>query len=156
MCIRAFVSSELPWIWESMSRHYSGQSLKHFVVYIQVAWRKTLFIFVKSIGIRVPFLLYFVLFLGVLFFFGGGGRGRGGEEGGEEMVLVFVFSLFYTVVIMTYNGTLIYPFGYMIMFLFSTIIGSFYCLRLPNIFILFVITGCLRKMTQNIVKCYIW
>ena len=40
------------------------------------------------------------------------------------------------------------------MFLFSTI-GSFYCLRLPNIFILFENTGCFRKMMQNIVKCYI-
>ena len=60
---------KLPKIWESISSHYSGQHLKPFVIYIQVAWRKTLFIFVKSIGIRVSFVLFFVLYFCVLFYF---------------------------------------------------------------------------------------
>ena len=139
MCIRSFISSDpkvhrwtfygkynrwhfkLPWIWESMSSHYSGQRLKPFIIYIQVAWRKTLFNFVKSIGIRVS--LFLVCF-------------------SQQSSLLKPVHLFVFLIIWSYVFV-------------STIIGSFYCLRLPNIFILFENTGCLRKMMQNIVKCYI-
>ena len=103
---------------------------------IQVAWRKTLFIFVKSIGIRVSF----VLFCFALFF-----RGEG---------LVFVC--------FTQQSSLLKPVHLFILliiwsyvFVFNRELLLFMFIK-PNIFILFEKTGYLRKIVmQNIVKCYI-
>ena len=83
VCFSIFLSKDtttlMPLI-ESMSSHYSRQRLKPFVIYIQVVWRKTLFICVETIGIHVSFVLFFVLVFRVLllllllFFWGGVGR----------------------------------------------------------------------------------
>ena len=71
-----------------MSSHYSGQRLRPFVIYIQVALRKTLFIGrYIGIGISIAIRVSFALFFCVLFFVGGG--------------TVLVFGLFYTAFIIT-------------------------------------------------------
>ena len=92
------------------------------------------------------FVFCFVFLCSIFFFFRAGMEGRG---------------LFLFLVCFTQQSSLLKPVHLFILLIIWSYVFVFnnymelLLFRLPNIFILFENTGCLRKMMQNIVKCYI-